>query len=104
MITKEELKELLRVLNYYMIGGLMLGITCATLTANGGIAFVRTSYGLPVSPQIISIAIVISIGAMTGLLGFLVLLPAELRLARKKLKPILLARRLAGKKSTTHPL
>lgn len=98
MVTKEELKELLRVLNYYMIGGLTMGITCATLVAYGGIVFVRADYGLTVSTKIITATIVILIGAMTGLAAYLILLPAELKLARQKLKPIVLARRLSGKK------
>ncbi|MBI5032151.1 MAG: hypothetical protein HZB51_16595 [Chloroflexi bacterium] len=98
MITKEELKELLSVLNYFMIGGLMLGITCATVVAMGDIAFVRTDYGLPVPTKVITATIVILIGAMTGLVAYLILLPAELKLVRQKLSPILLARRLSGKK------
>lgn len=98
MVSKDELKELLSVLNYYMIGGLMLGVTCATVAANSGIAFVRADYGLPVPTRVITVLIVVSIGAMTGLLAYLVLLPAELKLIRRKLRPRILARRLSGKK------
>lgn len=98
VLTKEELKELLQVLNFYVIGGLSLGLVCAPVAANSGIALTRANYGLPVSTQFFTALIVILIGLMTGLLAYLVLLPAELKLIRRKLKPKLLARRLAGKK------
>jgi hypothetical protein len=98
MITKKELKELLSVFNYYMIGGLMLGITCATVTANSSIVFVTVDYGSPAYPKVITASIVILLGVMIGLSAYLILLPAELKLVRQKLKPILLAQRLSRKK------
>jgi hypothetical protein len=98
VVTKEELKELLQVLNYYIVGGLSLGVMCATVAANGGIIVTRTNYGLPVAPQFFTALVVMFIGLMTGLLAYLILLPAELKLIRRKLRPKILARRLSGKK------
>jgi len=98
MITREELKELLSVLNYYLIGGLMLGITSAWCAGMGGIVLVKPDAGLPISTHVITMTIIILIGAIMGLVAFLVLLPAELKLIRQKLKPLLLAQRLSGKR------
>lgn len=98
MITKDELKELVSVLNYYIIAGLAMGIMVATVAVNGGVVVMRGDYGLPLPVKAMSAIIMILIGVMTGLLAYLVLLPAELKLVRRKLRPKLLRRRLSGKK------
>jgi hypothetical protein len=98
MITRDEFKELLSVLNYYIISGLALGFAVAPIAMMGGIVLVKSNYGLPLSISSLTGIIVVLIGALTGLLAYLVLLPAELRVVRRKLKPILLAKRLSGKK------
>ena len=98
MITRDELKELLSVLNYYIISGLALGFAVAPIAMMGGIVLVKSNYGLPLSISSLTGITVVLIGALTGLLAYLVLLPAELRVVRRKLKPILLAKRLSGKK------
>jgi hypothetical protein len=97
-MSRDEVKELLGVLNYYLISGVGLGIASASVAVTGGIVLVRTDYGLPLSAKAATALIVVSIGVLTGLLAFLVLLPAELRVVRRKLKPRLLAQRLSGKK------
>jgi hypothetical protein len=97
-MSRDEVKALLGVLNYYLISGVGLGIASASVAVTGGIVLVRTGYGLPLSTKALTALIVVSIGILTGLLAFLVLLPAELRLVRRKLKPKLLAQRLSGKK------
>jgi hypothetical protein len=98
MITKDEFKELLSVLNYYLIAGLSMGIVSASVAVIGGILVVKSNYGLPLPVKAVSSIIVILIGVMTALFAYLVLLPAELRVVRRKLQPILLAKRLSGKK------
>ena len=98
MITKDELKELAKVLNYYVIAGLCLGIMVATVAVNGGVILVRSNYGLPLTTKALSAMLMILIGLMTSLSAYLVLLPAELKLARRKLRPQVLRRRLSGKK------
>jgi hypothetical protein len=98
MITRDEFKELLSVLNYYIISGLALGFAVAPIAMMGGIVLVKSNYGLPLSISSLTGIILVLIGALTGLLAYLVLLPAELRVVRRKLKPILLAKRLSGKK------
>jgi hypothetical protein len=95
MITKDELKELLYILNFYLLGSMVFGIIAATIVVNGGVLLVRSDYGLPFSLRTITVFIVILIGGTTGLLAYLVLLPAELRLIRLRNKPKLLAKRLA---------
>ncbi len=97
-ITKDELKELLSVLNYYLICGVAMGIATASVAVTGGIVLTRSDYGLALSAKVLTAFIVILIGVSTGLLAFLVLLPAELRLVRRKLRPKLLAQRLSGQK------
>lgn len=97
-MTKDELKELASILNYYLICGVAMGIATASVAVTGGVVLVGPNNGFPVSPRLITAGIVMAIGIMTGLLAYLVLLPAELRLVRRKLQPKLLARRLAGKK------
>jgi hypothetical protein len=78
---------------------LTLGVTAATIAVNGGIVFVKSTYGLPVPPKLITAAIVLLIGALTGLMAYVILLPAELKLIRQRAKPRLLAQRLSrGKK------
>ncbi len=98
MITKEELKELAKALNYYVIAGLCMGIMVATVAVHGGVVLVRSNFGLPLTTQALSAAIMILMCLMTSLSAYLVLLPAELKLARRKLRPQLLRRRLSGKK------
>ncbi len=95
---RDGVKELLGVLNYSLISGVGQGIASAYVTVTGGVVLVRTDNGLPLSAKALTAFIVVSIGVLTGLLAFLVLLPAELRLVRRKLKPKLLAQRLSGKK------
>ncbi|MBI5301455.1 MAG: hypothetical protein HY868_04905 [Chloroflexi bacterium] len=97
-IAKCEFTELLKLLNYYMVGGLTLGIAVATVVLYGGIVFFKDVDGLPMSPKFITVAIVLLIGALTGLLAFLILLPAELKLIRRQLKPKILAQRLSRRK------
>ena len=98
MITKDELKELAKVLNYYVIAGLCMGVMVATIAVNGGVMVVRSNFGLPVPAQVISGVLVILVGLVTSLLAYLILLPAELKLARRRLRPQLLKRRLSRKK------
>ncbi len=97
-ITKNEFKELLNVFNFYLIVGLMLGITAATIAVNGGIVFVKSTYSLPVPPRFFTAAIVMAIGLLTSLMAYLVLLPAELKIIRRRLAPKLLAQRLSRRK------
>lgn len=98
MITKDEVKELLYILNFYLLGSAVFWIIAATIVVNGGVLLVRSGYGLPLSLKTLTAIIVTTIGGTTGLLAYLVLLPAELRLIRRKNKPKLLAKRLSGKK------
>ena len=95
MITKSEIKELLYILNFYLLGSAVFGIIAATIVVNGGVVLVRSDYGLPFSLKTITALIVLLIGGTTGLLAYLVLLPAELRLIRRRNKPKLLAQRLS---------
>ena len=97
-MSRDEIKELLGVLNYYLISGVGLGIASASVAVTGGVVLVRTDDGPPLSAKALTALIVVSIEVLTGILAFLVLLPAELRLVRRKLKPQLLAQRLSGKK------
>lgn len=98
MITRDELKELVKVLNYYIIGGLSMGIMVATIATNGGVVLVKSDLGSLLSAKAASAIIVMLIALVTSLLAYLVLLPAELKLARRKLRPKLLRRRLSRKK------
>ncbi len=97
-MTKDELKELASILNYYLICGLAMGIATSSVAMMGGILLVGPNSGFPISARVMTAGIVMGIGVLTALLAYLVLLPAELRLVRRKLKPKLLARRLSGKK------
>ena len=95
---RDELKELLSILRYYLLSGLAIGIASSSIAVSSGILLVRPDDGSPLSPKMITAAIVVSIGGFTGLLAFLVLLPAELKLIRKKAAAILFAQRISGKK------
>jgi len=64
----------------------------------GGMVLVRSDYGLPLSPRALTGLVVILLGVLTALMGYIVLIPAELKIIRRRLKPILLAKRLSGKK------
>ena len=97
-ITALEFKELLGVLLYYVLSGMALGIAIAPIAVSGGMVLVRSSYGLPLSIQTLTALVVIMLGVLTAIMGYIVLLPAELKIIRRKLKPILLAKRLSGKK------
>jgi hypothetical protein len=97
-VTALEFKELLGVLLYYILSGLALGFAIAPIAVKGGIVLVRSSYGLPLSIQALTALIVILLGVLTALLGYIVLIPAELKIIRRRLTPILLAKRLSGKK------
>ncbi len=83
-MTRDELKELLGIFSYYLIGGLALGVVAATVAVNGGIVLVRTNYGLPLPTRAVTATVVIVIGALTSVLAFLTLLPTELKLIRRK--------------------
>jgi hypothetical protein len=98
MVTREELKELLNVLQYYVIGGLAMGVAMATVAVNGGIVLTRMTFGIFTTPREMTGVIVLFLGVLTSVMAYLILLPAELRLVRKKLKPLILRRRLSGKK------
>ncbi len=96
MVTRDELKELLGILNFYLIVGLLIGVVTAVIAINGGIVLTSHSHGA--SPaKAITASILLGIGAFTGLSAYLVLLPAELKLVRRKLRPKVLRQRLAGK-------
>ena len=95
MITKAEIKELLYILNFYLLSGVSFGVVSETVAVYGGVQLVHSDYGLPFSPKALTVLIVILIGVMTGLLAYLVLLPAEIKLIRRTNKPKLLAQRLS---------
>jgi hypothetical protein len=95
---KDEFKELLSIFRYYLLSGLAIGIASSSIAVSSGILLVRPSDGAPLSPKMVTAAIAVLIGASTGLLAFLVLLPAELKLIRKKAAAILYAQRISGKK------
>lgn len=97
-VTALEFKELLRVFRYYLLSGIALGIAIAPIAINSGMVLVRSDYGLPLSARALTGLIVIVLGVLTALMGYLVLIPAELKIIRRRLKPILLANRLSGKK------
>ena len=98
MLTRDELKGLLNVLQFYFIAGLSLGVVCATVAVNGGIILTWASLGAWATPRMMTAVIVMLIGMVTALMAYLILLPAELKLVRRKLKPKILRRRLAGKR------
>jgi hypothetical protein len=95
MISKNELKELLNILNYYLLGSTIFGILAAAVLVYGGVLFVRSDSGLSLSAKTLTAIIVMLIGATTGMLAYIVLLPAELRLIRRKNRRKLLAERLS---------
>jgi hypothetical protein len=95
---RDELKELSSILNYYFICSLAMGIASSSIAVTGGILLVRSDVGMPVSPKVMTAVIVVFVGALTGVLAFLVLLPAELKLIRRKAAARLYARRISGKK------
>ncbi len=83
-MNRNEFVELLSILSYYLVGGLALGVISATVAVNGGVLLVAENYGLPLPAKVMTAAVIIGIGAMTGILAFLVLLPAELAMMRRK--------------------
>ena len=97
-VTALEFKEMLGVLGYYLLSGIALGIVIAPIAVTGGMVLVRSDYGLPLSTQALTALIVVLLGVLTALMGYIVLIPAELKIIRRRLKPILLAKRLSGKK------
>jgi membrane associated rhomboid family serine protease len=98
VLTKEELKGLLNVLQFYIIAGLMMGIVAATVAVNGGLVLTQKTVGVFATPKAMTAIIVMAIGMATALMAYAVLLPAELKLVRRKLKPEILRRRLSGRK------
>lgn len=100
MITKRELKGLVSVLNFYLLGGFSMGITAAVVASIFGSTLTRANDGMPLPSRAITAIIVILIGVATSLLAFGILLPAELKIIRRNLKPELLAQRLSrGRKN-----
>ena len=97
-MSQSEFKELLGILRYYLIGGLAMGIASSSVAVTGGIVLLSPIDGLLLSPRAITALIVVSIGLMTGLLAFLVLLPAELKLMRRKAAATLYAQRMSRKR------
>lgn len=98
MITKMELKGLLYVLNFYLLGGAAVGVMAATVAVNSGISLMaRSDFGISLSARAVTAIVVILIGVVTSLLGFIVLIPAELKIIRRNLRPKLLAQRLSRK-------
>ena len=97
-MTKIEFKELLGILRYYLLGGLGMGIASSSIAVTGGIVLLNPIGGLLLSPRAVTAIIVVSIGMMTGLLAFLVLLPAELKLMRRTAAARVHAQRLSRKK------
>jgi hypothetical protein len=95
MVTKCELKELLYVLNFYLLGGVTMGIAAATVVVSfGGTLLARTDFGVYLSGRTITVLTILLIGVITSLLTFIILIPAELKLIRRDLEPKLLAERL----------
>jgi len=96
MITKIELKGLLYVLNFYLLGGAVVGVLAATIAVNSGIVLLaRTDFGFSLSARTVTAITILLIGIVTSLLGFIILIPAELKIIRRELKPKLLAQRLS---------
>jgi hypothetical protein len=98
VVTREELKELLIVFQFYFLAGLVLGVMTATVAVNGGMVLTHMTFGVFATPKAMTAFIVMILGIITSLMAYVVLLPAELKLVRRKLKPELLRRRLLGKK------
>ncbi len=73
-----------------------MGVVAADVSVNGGVVLTRMDLGTFLSPRIISGLIVLLIGVTVGVLAYLALLPAELRLVRRKLRPKILRRKLMG--------
>ena len=97
-LTALELKELFVVLTYYILSGLTLGIVIAPVVVLGGVGLVKSAYGLPLTIQSLTAIVVILLAVLIALLIYIVLIPAELIIIRRRLRPILLARRLSRKK------
>jgi hypothetical protein len=97
-VTALELKELFVVLIYYILSGLTLGIAIAPVVVLGGIGLVKSVYGLPLTMQSLTAILVILLAMLIALLVYIVLIPAELVIIRRRLRPILLAKRLSRKK------
>jgi hypothetical protein len=96
MVTKYELKELLRVLNFYLLGGFSVGVAAATVAVNfGGTFLARSEFGVYLSGRAVTIITILLIGVVSCLLAFIILIPAELKIIRLEHKPKLLADRLA---------
>ena len=98
MVTREELKELLIVLQFYFLAGVALGVMTATVAVNGGMVLTQMTFGVFATPKEMTAFIVMLLGVITALMAYVVLLPAELKLVRRKLKPELLRRRLSRKR------
>ena len=97
-MSKNEFRDLLGILRYYLIGGLGMGIAISSLAVAGGIVLLKPIDGLLLSPRAITAMIVLLLGVMTGLLAFLVLLPAELKLMRREAAVRLYAQRMSRKR------
>jgi hypothetical protein len=96
-VSALEFKELLIVLFYYTLSGMTLGLAIAPLVVFGGMGL-KSNYGLPLTNQSLTALIVILAAVLAALFLYVVLIPAELEIVRRKLKPVLLAKRLMGKK------
>ncbi len=97
-VTALELKELFVVLVYYILSGMTLGIAIAPIVVLGGVGLVKSAYGLPLTIQTLTAILVILLSVLIALMIYIGLIPAELKIIRRRLKPILLAKKLSGKK------